>query len=859
MSNPPRAPWLRLAWRETINNRRFSILFCLNLSIGLLGFLTLDAFKTSIQRNLEGRSKAILAADLAVSAQRPLSDDEREIVSRALPAGAETGEELNFVSMASTPTASRLVEMRAVGPNFPFYGELELTNSGNVTGTTEKAIHRATRAWVSPELLVQLGVNIGESIKIGDIDYVIDDTIKNDPSASSVSFAFAPRVFISVDSVASTGLVEKGSRVRRNILVKLPDTVDSNVLEETIKTQMQGKREIRVRSHRTASENLARLLQGLNDYLGLVALVSLFLSSVGATYLFRSFMTKRSREIAILLSVGATHAEARFVYLMQLLGLGLAAAVGTLALSAALLPFLPKVLAPFLAESVPISLGLRSIVVAILMGTGGSILFCLPLLARFSSLQPAALFQETASPKVELSASALLAWIPSLVVYWLLAIWQAQSVRVGSIFVGAFVGAGLVLAACGWALLQFGRLGRSLQRWYGRLAMINLTRDRVSAVSCFLAIGLGALLVNLIPQIRATIEGEILEPPGGKLPSLFLFDIQDEQIADLESFLKEQGIRLDNSSPLVRASLETINGNAVSEEGSSIPGTREAEREERFRSRMNNLSSRMTLSDSERLIAGTEFSGPYVWNSGEPAEMSLEMRWAERMGVGLGDLMTFDIQGVKVTGKVINLRRIRWTSFQPNFFIQFPIGVLDDAPKNFVASIPDVTEDKRANLQTLIVRRFPNVSIVDVTQSVQRMLGIIAQMATAITVMAWLSLIAGAAVLFSIANHQAQKRRKDTALLKVFGAPFPEIQRVTFVEFLALGFSASLFGGVVSLGASWAITVFVFDSDWRLIWRIPVFAGLAVTTLCVVTGWLATRQSLAAKPIDLLSSRLSSS
>ena len=850
--------WIRLAVREIINNKRFSTLFCVNLAIGMVGFLVLDSFKSSIQRSLSSRSRSLIAADVVVSATRPFTDPEIETLQKDLPPGSKTSREISFVSMVSNDATSRLVDVRAVETSFPFYGTLELKKSGLVTtDSTNKDIHQGSNLWVAPELLIQMETEVGQKLKLGATEFVITDSIENDPSASAASFAFAPRVLVSLENIKSTGLVDKGSRIRHVVAIRVPTGTNTLELESRLKETFTATKEIRVRSHDSASEDMGRMLQGLNDYLGLIALVALFLASVGATYLFRSFMAKRAKDIAILLSLGATHNEARMVYILQLLVLGTIAGALTLIATAILLPLLPSILAPFLSESISVSLGTRGILVAVIMGAGGSILFCLPLLARFGELKPAALFQEMAQPKLEFSPRVILSWIPGLIIYWLLAIWQSQSVQVGSIFVGSFLGAGALLALTSLVLLQIKFHLRVVKSWPIRLAFLNLSRERISSISCFMAIGLGALLLNLIPQIRSTIESEILQPPGNDIPSLFLFDIQDDQVDSLKNFLANKGVKIENPSPLVRARLEKINNEPVSaNESSSIAGTREREREERFRTRMNNLSSRMEISSSERLVEGVPFTGPYDWSSGQPAEMSVEMRWADRIGVKLGDTMTFDIQGVELVGKIVNVRRVRWTSFQPNFFVTFPDGVLNDAPKIWLASVPEIPMEDGARLQTAIVREFPNISIVDVRQSVKRILVVVDQMATAITTMAWLSLLAGSAVLYSIANHQAQRHKKETALLKIFGASFAKVQTATLSEFVTLGFLASAFGGMISIFVSWIIAKVIFDSWWQLEWTIPLYAGSVVTFICTFTGWLATRTSLNTKPIDLLSAKL---
>jgi putative ABC transport system permease protein len=317
---------------------------------------------------------------------------------------------------------------------------------------------------------------------------------------------------------------------------------------------------------------------------------------------------------------------------------------------------------------------------------------------------------------------------------------------------------------------------------------------------------------------------------------------------------------------MVRARLRAVTGQAVGPATAPEPaettrsgedgedGDKEESQRDGFtRRRMFNLSARPGLSDSEVLVEGRPFTpGGFADDGKELPEISLEMRFAERMELALGDVLEFDIQGVSISGKVVNLRRVRWATFQPNFFVQFQPGVLDDAPKTWVAAAPGLPPERRAVLQTEIVKRFPNVSIVDVTSTVTRILGVIDQMSRAITAMAYLSLAAGLAVLYAIANHQAARRRRETALLKALGARFSDITRTSLWEFGTLGLAAGVLGGVISLGVSYGVSRFIFEAPWAFDHRSLLAGIVGVGGLAVATGWVAVRASLRTKPAELL-------
>lgn len=853
-SRARRPLWLYLALLEIKGDARFALSFTLSLAIGLIGFLAIDSFQRSLTDHMSGRSRSILAADLGISTTRPFTADEEATISQALPQGTQRRYETGLMSMAASAKATRLVEVRAIDGEFPFYGALRLRRAGLIEQTTPKDLVQGASAWVYPELLVQLQIELGDKIKIGESEFTVTDVIDEDPSVSAIGFQIAPKVFIGQNAVADTGLLQKGSRIFRGIYLKLPTSAPPpDALRDQLEAALPSK-EIRIRTHQGASEDLSRVLAYLNDYLGLVALFALFLAAVGAAFLFRGFLERRAKDVAILLSLGADRRFVRRVYTTQLALLGAAATLMTLLFAAVSLPALPLILNDLLPTDLRLSLHPLSVLIATGISVGGSVLFCRPLLSRLDGIQPAVLFQEAARPTLGVSKRQIISWLPALVVYWLLACWQAHSWWIGSLFVAVFLCAGVLSAAMalGFLSLTDRRLRRVQQtpRLAPWLAALNLSRRRPATLASFLAISLGALLIAVIPQIRTVLAHELEESPGASRPSLFLFDIQDEQVASLQTSLAERGSPWRTISPMVRAELEAINGEAINRQDDGL--TRESEQAARSQNRGYNLTYREALSASETMIAGRAFSGRYDPTSSKPAEISLEQRFAERLKLDLGDRMLFDVQGVKVEGEVVSLRRVRWTSFEPNFFVQFQGGVLEEAPKTWIAALPAMEFSDKISAQMQIVAAFPNISIIDVSATIGRILAIVEQMSAAILFMAVLSMIAGLAVLFSIARYEADSRTRDIALLKVLGANFPQVRSMIALEFTALGFSAALVGSLVSVAVASVLTRALFDRLFIFDPLTPLVVLAATSLLCLATGFLATARSLRLKPRLLL-------
>ncbi len=854
--NSSRLPvWVKVALRELINNRAFSVPFIINLCIGLTGFLLLDTFKNSISDYLDSRSQILVGGDLTISSAQIMTEDNSKEFLGMLPPGSKTRQEKVLFSMVSYGESSRLVEVKAVESTYPFAGTLTLKDQGATTDKEWQQLNDERVVWIYPELVAQMNIQTGDTLKIGNHEFKVAGVIDFDPYVASSSMAFAPRVMIGLNHLDATGLVAVGSRVFHSYIVGLPNNMPDKTLDElslALKTNIKAPN-VRVKTHRIAGQDMNRALIYLNDFLGLVSMVALFLAGVGTSFLFRSHIKKRFREIAILLSLGMQRGTAKLVYIFQIILLGAIATAFSSLLSWLLLPLIPVVFGPVFPEGLTVQPQLLSILFAFSVGAGGAILVCWPLVQSLNRLPASALFSESFSVDAGTEKVQFLNWLPALLMFLMLSIQQAHSIKVGSLFVGVFLAAFLLFWLLGLGTLKV--IGTTVGKLSlrGRIAVLNLTRFHSASLTAFSSIALSSLLMNLIPQIRNSIDSEIKLDPKEKRPALFLFDIQEEQIDGLGSLLKSLNTKLEFQSPMVRARLVNINDQPVKDRQQDDTATREQEFEQRNLSRTYNLSYRAATSTSETIESGEPITGTWKEGNGSALPlMSVEVKFAERLGVDVGDTMTFDIHGVEVKGKIANLRKIRWTSFQPNFFVQFQPGVIDDAPKTILAAVDAPTQNEKNALQNQIVKQYPNISVIDVTSTILRILAMVNQMTFAIAFMSILTLLAGFAVLFAIVNHQLQRRIPEITLLKILGAQFSTVRNATLTEFMIIGFLASASGALISILVSWIVSMIVFDGVWTPDALTPVITVAATTGLAVLTGWLGSMRALAAKPATLL-------
>jgi len=377
------------------------------------------------------------------------------------------------------------------------------------------------------------------------------------------------------------------------------------------------------------------------------------------------------------------------------------------------------------------------------------------------------------------------------------------------------------------------------------------------------ALGVCTLLLSLPAQLRGVLDERLRPPPEDQIPSLFLFDIQPEQAGPLKKHVEAAGTRLQRLAPMVRAQLVAINGVAIGAGDDGASGGESDRRadsarssglrdSERLRSRRYNLTWQAELAGTEVLTAGREFSGAYEASSREPAEISVEEDFAERLGVGLGETLSFDIHGVPVDGRIVNLRRVDWNSMQPNFFVSFQPGVLEGAPAVWLASVPALEPARREALQTSIVREFPNVSLIDVSRGIERLLGLLDQLQWALAATAATALAVGLALVFAIATDEAEVRRRDVNLMKVLGARHGLLRRSLDIEFALLALLAAIVGTAAALGVAAAVATWLVDVPWEPAWRSQAAVLLALPLVASVAARLAMRGVLREKPLAFL-------
>lgn len=912
---------LRLAWRESRTARRRLALYMSSIAFGVAALVAIDSFAGNVTRSIREQSRTLLGGDLSLQARAQFPAVVDTLTDSLRTAGVPASRVTTFASMAlAEPSGgTRLVQVRAVSPGYPFYGAIE-TDPAN--GWSR--VHDDSVVFVDPSLLIALDAKVGDVLKLGQQAFTIGGTLGNVPGDAGITAVIGPRVYVSDRWLPAMGLLKFGSRAEYELVLKLPtaltapkpaaqvaralrrridpveaariealeargerdrnapggegdeggrdtatvaatvastaggapgaaadsiadSTADSTTTATGVTTPAPRTR-IRVRTVADTERDFTEAVARLADFLSIIGLIALLLGGIGVASGVNAFVSAKIDTVAVLRCLGATSRQVLALYVVQAAAMGLVGATAGAALGVAVQFLLPRVMGEFLPVDVTIALEPLPLLLGLATGVWVSLVFALrPLLAlrRVSPLQairrnadPAALPREWKDGARLLVDALLVGSIVSIVLS------RIESLRDGLAMTGGIIGVVFVLWLAATALIALAR--RSTHPTWPfplRQGIANLHRPANQTRAVTLALGFGAFLLSTVYLVQANLLGRVQMTADAAAGNLLLFDVQDDQAAPLDSLLRARQHPIVQQTPIVTMRVEAINGTPVTrlQTDTTVRRAGWSLRRE-YRS-----TYRQEMQSSEKLVSGTWFpdsatrARERAANPQAPYLLSLEQEVAREMGVTLGDTIVWNVQGVPVPTVLTSTREVNWGRFEANFFAVFEPAALRRAPQQYVivANVP--TGAALAEIQRDIVRRYPNVSSLDLTLVKQTIGSIVDRVTLAIRFLGLFSLAMGIPVLFSAVAATRRARLREGVLLRTLGASRTQVARVLLAEYGALGALGALTGMVLSFGGAWAITTLVFEDpfDPAIGPTLLIAAGMLLLTMTI--GLLTSR------------------
>ena len=847
----PRRPFgrlMKIAWRESRTARRRLLLYMSSISLGVSALVAIDSFTENVSRSVQEQSRALLGGDVVISSRSPYSKKVTALLDSLERTGTGVAKITTFASMGLVQRTggTRLVQVRAVAPRYPFYGEITTTPAGRWS-----ALQRGRYAIVDPSVLVSLDARVGDTLMLGTARFEILAAIRNVPGDVGVSAAIGPRVFIPDAYLQETGLLIFGSRAEYETLLKMPPGLTPARFAARFNPVLSSDiPRVRLRTVAENEFNLTQSIDQLGNFLGVVGLIALLLGGIGVASGVHAFVMRKIDTVAILRCLGATSGQVLIIYVLQAAAMGLVGALAGAALGVAFQFALPWALKDFLPVDVQVSLAPTAISLGLGVGVWVALIFSLrPLLAlrRISPLQT--LRRESDAQVMRRAQRDSAAMVVSFaIVASVLAIALARAGTVEravgyAMAIAAAIGALWATAA----LLSFSarRLLRPRWSFVLRQGIANLYRPGNQTRSVILALGFGVFLMSTLYQVQKNLLRQLDLRLEQARANVVFFDVQEDQAGGVDSLIRSGGHSLVSRTPIVPMRIAAINGQQLS---AMMSDTARATRRPHWALRREYRSSyRGEQLPSDKVVEGAWFSP-----SDTTPQISVERDLARELRVSIGDYITWNVQGVMIPAKITSFREVTWARFEPNFFVIFNPGPLATAPKQFalLANVP--TPAGVAQLQRDVVRRYPNVSSLDLTLIQNTINNVLGKITSAIRFMAIVCLAFGIPVLFSAVAATRRERLREGVLLKTLGATRRQVGRIMLAEYALLGALGSLAGVLLSVGGAWALMRFVFEQTFSPALGPVLLVGAAMTGLAIAIGLATGREVFRETPMAAL-------
>ncbi len=834
--------WLRVALRDLRGDlRRFGVLLaCLALGVGTIAIV--GSVGASMQAALARDARTILGGDLEASlSYRAANPEERQLLDSL----GTVSEVIEVMGRARVTGQSAFVALRAVDANYPLLGTVDYEGDGALPDLLAR--HDGHYGAVVDSLLIdRMGVNLGDTVTIGEGTFQLRGILKSLPDQVSQGVMLGIPALISVDGLGTTGILKPGvlAKYRYKMLLDPPGfTATALTIKNTFPDAGWA-----VLSPEDATADLARFFDIFSRFLVIVGLSSLLVGGVGVSNAVSAYVTERQRSVATMRSLGATSGRILFHFLVQVLLLTLVGIMVGLVLGVILTLIALPIIGSLLHISLPAVIDAQALLTAGGFGLLIGFAFGYLPLHRAQALKPALLFRSAGSAIEgrttwrDLLHPAL--WVPLTLA--LAAIYGLAAVTTGRPLLVLYYALGvafafLILRAAGWLLQRLVRLVPPLPNANLRNALKSIHRPGAPAPVVIMSLGLGLALLLIISLVDGSLRHQLDRESIPDAPSFVFMDLFDDEAADLESFADTNPqIESFRSVPLVRGAITQINGKPVAEHPRPDPEFSFLLEGEIPLSIAADLPEQSTITQGDWWPAG--YSGP--------PQLSVFDRLRDALGLKLGDQLTVTIFGEPVTATITNFRDYVWRSGNVNFgFVLSPGSV--NSPISYLGLLKANPGEERAVQQALIAQ-FPELIFIPVAEAIDALSGILGAVTNAVAVIGGLAVVSGLFVLAGAMAAGRKQREADAVVMKVLGASRGDVVRAYVVEYGLLGALAALLAAVLGTTGAWAFVSQIMEIDFYADPLTIAAVVLGAIALTIAIGTAATWSALSIRPAKFL-------
>ena len=835
---PPRSwPWI-MAWRDARKSKGKLLLFILAIALGIAALVGITSFRENLMGEINDQAKTLLGADVSVRGNQVLPDS---LLAAHARIAADMSRESYFASMVYFPRTdgTRLVQVRALNGKYPYYGDIE-----TIPKESSRSFQEGQNALVDEKLMIQYNVELGDSVKVGDLKFKIIGKLQKIPGQNNIRATAAPVVFIPYQYLEQTGLIKKGSRINYLHYYVFKEPLDTAGIWSSLKdyTEEQG---YDVDTIEDEKRQTGRSFSDLTDFLELVAFVALLLGCIGVASSIYVYTKEKTEIVATLRCLGISSSQAISIFLIQVSVFGLIGSLAGSLIGIALHVYLPEVLKDFVPFDFTPTISWPSVLLGIGIGLVISVLFAMLSLVSLRLISPlqairADLTTVKKIDKLQIGIGAILYLFINLLVFL-----QIGSLSDAFFFTTGLVGAMAILALLGLALRWvMRRLLMTSIPFAWRQGLSNLYRPHNQTIILIITLGLGTTFIATVFFMQNLLVERVTISGAEDRPNTILFDIQTPQKEAVKTMTIDYDLPVIQEVPIVTMRLEEING--VDKEESEQDTT--IHRRRWVYDREYRVTYRDSLIDSESIA-----DGEWVGQASEDSVViSIAKGFADNLGVELGDKLLFNVQGALIETYVGSFRDIDWRRVQTNFLVLFPSGVLEKAPQFHVLITKIDNTDVSARYQQAVVRNFPNISIIDLELVLKTLEEILGKISFVIRFMTLFSIGTGIIMLISSIVLSRFQRMKENILLRTLGASSAQLWKIIVAEYFFLGVLGALAGVLLAVIFTMVLGKFVFEMNFTPdILQILMITG-SVTLLTVFIGLINSRSVIAQSPLEVL-------
>lgn len=819
---------LALSLRQTLREWRAGPLAAVfwALTITLAALTAVNITSDRAQRALDARAGELLAADVVVSSRERIADD---IHRQAADLQLDTAETVGFPTVVFAGDNSLLVSAKAVTDGYPLRGRLEVSDAPFQNGQAIETLPPPGEVWAESRLLTDLDVATGDTLAVGDQEYVLGKVLTYEPDRSGGFAGLAPRLLLRVEDAQRAGLLRSQSRATWRLLAAGERSAVTRFREA-----LENTPGINITTPEQAQAQSGNALQQATRFLSLAALCAVLLGAAGMLQAGRRYALAQQQPVALLRCFGLSWREILGLKLWQLAWLALAACLTGITLGLLAQALLARQLASILTAQLP-GIAWQPVLETALIGLLLLAALCLPRLLQLRH-QPSLLILNEVN--IDTGRRWLITYLPALITLLALCAWQLDNWVLAVIVLSGIAVLVLALLLTVRVILWLIRRLRGVGTPELQLALSGLQRHQQSNTLHMAALGLALIALLVLGWVRSDMISQWQTSLAPDTPNRFLINIQPDQREPLQQMLRDGGVSNPEFGPMAIARITRINDVPAADwrPDADPPGRRDG---------TVNLSWRPDLPASNTLTAGEWFDA-----SDEPVQISLSTNWAESLELGPGDRMTFQAGEQVINGVITSLREVEWDSFSINFFILLNPPAAENLNFQWITSFH--LPEQSAGLLRQVANRFPNITIFDAQALIRQVADLLSKLIRALEIVFLFTLAAALVVLVNAVQSGLSERSRETAVLRCLGVKRHTLQRAWWLENLLLGGITGLLAVAVAGAVTWWISRDVLDVQWQLQPWLVTSGLMAGLILLPFTTWLVSRRSFNTAPLAVL-------